>query len=424
MAEPSTTPGTTPVTDHRPVPRGVLPRGTQTWLMAGIAVGVIGIILIAGRPDPPARPASTVATAAQAPNPDRVRDYQDRLRILETRAAQDAQAAALAPPPSSPLAYDDGGSTVPEDPIVAERRRREYESLFASNVVLSRRAENERPDAGRALPATPAATRSAGEPATPSIDEIADAAVRATARAGVPSATTSLLPVAPASTAPGNTALPPPSRSPERPPRTEAIRAAGLLHRVLEGTVIDTVLANRLDGSVAAPVNCLVTNPIYSHSRQQVLIPAGARILGETKPVQAFGEARLAVAFHRLVMPDGSSYSLDEFLGTNQIGDAGLRDRVNQHYWSTFGAAGAVGLISGLAQYLGTAGLSRGSGDRTVIIAGGAGDATAQASLQVMNRFLNRMPTITIREGHRVKVYLTGDIELPAYEGPVVPEKF
>jgi len=42
----------------------------------------------------------------------------------------------------------------------------------------------------------------------------------------------------------------------------------------------------------------------------------------------------------------------------------------------------------------------------------------------VMNRFLNRMPTITIREGHRVKVYLTGDIELPAYEGPAVPEKF
>jgi len=424
MAEPSTTPGTTPVTDHRPVPRGVLPRGAQTWLMAAIAVGVIGIILIAGRPDPSARPSTTVATAPQAPNPDRVRDYQDRLRIVETRAAQEAQAAALAPPPSLSPAYDDAGSTAPEDPIVAERRRREYESLFASNVVLSRRAENERPDAGRVLPVPSTATHSAGEPASPSIDEIADAAVRATARAGVPSATTGLLPVAPTSPGPGTTASPPPIRSPERPARTEAIRAAGPLHRVLEGTVIDTVLANRLDGSVAAPVNCLVTNPIYSHSRQQVLIPAGARILGETKPVQAFGEARLAVAFHRLVMPDGSSYSLDEFLGTNQIGDAGLRDRVNQHYWSTFGAAGAVGLISGLAQYLGTAGLSRGSGDRTVIIAGGAGDATAQASVQVMNRFLNRMPTITIREGHRVKVYLTGDIDLPAYEGPAVPEKF
>jgi len=113
-------------------------------------------------------------------------------------------------------------------------------------------------------------------------------------------------------------------------------------------------------------------------------------------------------------MPDGSTLRLDQFLGLNQIGDAGLRDKVNHHYWSTFGAAAAVGLISGLAQWIGTAGFSDGPGDRTVIIAGGA-DAASQASLQVMSRFLNRLPTVTIREGHRVKVYVTSDLELPAY---------
>jgi type IV secretion system protein VirB10 len=123
-------------------------------------------------------------------------------------------------------------------------------------------------------------------------------------------------------------------------------------------------------------------------------------------------------------MPDGRTYRLDQFMGLNQIGDAGLRDRVNQHYLSTFGAAAAVGLISGLAQFLGSAGLGRGDGDRTVIIAGGVGDATAQASLQVMSRFLNRLPTVTIREGHRVKVYLTSDLELPAYVVPVLSSRF
>ena len=61
------------------------------------------------------------------------------------------------------------------------------------------------------------------------------------------------------------------------------------------------------------------------------------------------------------------------------------------------------------------AGYSNGSGDRTVVIAGGA-DAASQASLQVMSRFLNRLPTVTIREGHRVKVYLTSDLQLPAYQ--------
>ena len=179
---------------------------------------------------------------------------------------------------------------------------------------------------------------------------------------------------------------------------------------------MDAVLTNRLDGSAAAPVNCLITNPIYSHDGRFVLIPAGSRVLGETKPVQTLGETRLAVYFNRLVMPDGRTHRLDQFMGLNDIGDAGLRDQVNQHYKSTFGASAAVGLISGLAQFLGTAGFNRGDGDRTVIIAGGVGDATSQATAQAMNRFLNRPPSITIREGHRVKVYVTSDFELPAYQ--------
>ena len=212
----------------------------------------------------------------------------------------------------------------------------------------------------------------------------------------------------------GAGAIPTTPEQPRTPERTGPISAAGPLHRILEGTLVDAVLTNRLDGSTAAPVNCLVTNALYSHSGQHVVIPAGARLLGETKPVQSFGETRLAVAFHRLLMPDGRTYRLDQFIGLNQIGDAGLKDKVNHHYWSTFGAAAAVGLISGLAQWIGSAGYSSGSGDRTVIIAGGA-DAASQASLQVMSRFLNRLPTVTIREGHRVKVYLTSDLQLPAY---------
>ena len=422
------TPSSPPVTDHRPVPRGVLPRGMQTWLMVGVAVGMVAIIFVVGRPDPPARPAAAAAVAPVAPSPDHVRDYQDRLRAAELRAAHEAQAAAsLTASPRQPIPEEEWrGAPAPQDPLVSERKRRDYESLFASNVVLSRRPATQRPDAGGANTgsAAPTSARLAPNgqaPAAPSIDDIADAAVRATTRANAampaPSTVTTGLsaPTSQPSTAPNAT---------PRPARTDPISAAGPTRRLLEGTIIDTVLTNRLDGSVAAPVNCLVTTPVYSHGGEQIVIPAGARVLGETKPVQTFGETRLAVTFHRLVMPDGSTYSLDHFLGLNQIGDAGLRDQVNQHYWSTFGAAAAVGLVNGLAQFVGTAGLARGDGNRTVIIAGGAADAASQASVQTMNRFLNRLPTITIREGHRVQVYLTSDLELPAYASPAGAGRF
>jgi type IV secretion system protein VirB10 len=378
--------------------------------MVAIAVVMLAIIFIAGRPQAPndPRPATTVQPP---PNPDRVREYQERLRVLDERATREAQEAASSASAPQPT-YQDAQPARPEDPLAADRRRRAYESLFASNVVVSRRSDNEKSAAAR----SDLGDRSAPpiNNAAPSIDEIADAVVRATTRAGAalsPSAVTA----ASQSQAGGPAVAPATASGRGAEPRV----ATHPLHRLMEGTMLDTVLTNRLDGGVAAPVICLVTNPIYSMDRRHVLIPAGAKALGETKPVQGFGETRLAVAFHRLVMPDGTTYPLDDFIGVNQIGDAGLRDQVNHHYWSTFGAAGAVGLINGLAQSLSGLGFGTGDGDRTLIIAGSASDATAQASLQVMNRFLNRLPTITIREGHRMKVYLTGDIELPAYERPV-----
>lgn len=418
MADPQTL-GTVPVTDRRTPPRGVLPRGAQTWLMAGLAVGLLAIIVLTGRPVPAQRTSAPPSSQTATPNPDRLRDYQDRLRVLDERSRQQAQVDGV--PPATPVLYEDAGTVRETDPLEEEKRRREYESLFASNVVASRRIDGRAPLlAGSQEQAARPSGRAIAPSSAPNLDEVADAVVRATTRAALP-------PTAP------STDQPPVSRN-DRPggdsvrerslAPTEPIRASGPTHRLLEGTLIDAVLTNRLDGSSAAPINCLVTNPVYSHSGQHVVIPSGARILGRTTPVQSLGETRLAVSFHRLVMPDGSTYPLDQFMGLNQIGDAGLRDRVNQHYLSTFGAAAAVGLITGLSQYVGTAGFGRANADRTVVIAGGIGDATGQASAQVMQRFLNRLPTITIREGHRVKVYLTNDIEFPAYESSRNPLPF
>ena len=418
-----TAPGTAPLSDNRTAPRGALPRGTQTWLMVGLALGILGIIVFAGHPEPAKRTASAATPAALAPQTDRLRDYQDRLRVLDERARQQLATEprqSVMPQP----AYDQPTGAAPApDPVEADRKRREYESLFSSNVVMSRRPGADRLTAGTesqvpTLRSTGAPLNDPSAATPPNLDQVADAVVRATTRYAPPTAALTGTPsAAPTPNAAAATTTANATTSKLRPVATGPIASDGPTHRLLEGTVIDTVLTNRLDGSVAAPVNCLVTNAIYSHDGQYVVIPAGSRVLGETKPVQSYGETRLAVAFNRLVLPDGRTYRLDSFMGLNEIGDAGLRDQVDQHYRSTFGASAAVGLISGLAQFVGSAGLSRGSGS-TVIIAGGVGESTAQATTQTMNRYLNRLPNITIREGHRVKVYLTNDLDLPAYETP------
>ena len=38
-----------------------------------------------------------------------------------------------------------------------------------------------------------------------------------------------------------------------------------------------------------------------------------------------------------------------------------------------------------------------------------------------IDRFLNIMPDVIIREGHRVKVYISSDIQLPDYNNHTIP---
>jgi type IV secretion system protein VirB10 len=390
----------------------------QMWLMLGLAFGILAIIVLTGQTTPAERPVAVGPTPQPlAMNADRLRDYQDRLKVFDDRARQEPVSQPLLANPNQRVMYDGAPSpTETPDPLESERKRREYESLFASNVVMSRRP------GAQQLMNSPAPSRTgytgslSDLPAPPSLDDVAAAVMRASAQYAPPTQTSSPVTVA-AQSADGSANGPTPSARATNttPVSTGPITSTGPLHRILEGTVIETVLTNRLDGGVTAPVNCLVSTPVYSHDGRYLLVPAGSRVLGETKPVQGFGDKRLAVAFDRLVFPDGRTYRLDSFMGLNDIGDAGLRDQVNNHYRSTFGASAAIGLLSGFAQSLTSFGFNRGNAG-TVVIAGNVGDATAQATAQSMNRFLNRLPTVTIREGHRVKVYLTSDLELPAYD--------
>lgn len=359
---------TTSLHDRRPKPPGVLPRHLQMWLMAGIALVILVIILVTGRTAPAPRTA-TADRPAESPAAltERIRSYrqqlvEDQARQQQLIAQQQAAGSDATRPPNS--------DTTSRDAIADERRRREYQSLFADNVSFSRRANGE-----------------------PSAADHGHAGATGTA-AAVPSLN------------------PPPTSAAASEPVHEETPAPGPRMRLLEGTVIETVLTNRIDGSFAGPVNGLVTTPVYSLDRQAVLIPAGARVLGNVAPVQNWGESRLAVTFHRLVMPDGLTYSLDRFKGLDQIGETGLRDEVNRHYLQVFGASLAIGAISGLAQYNTQTGLTYSFGDA---YRQAAGASLANSTARVLDRYLNVLPTITIREGFRMKVYLTNDLQLPVY---------
>ncbi len=206
--------------------------------------------------------------------------------------------------------------------------------------------------------------------------------------------------------APNPGAAAPPS-SP-RPPGTaepgRSVRPADLpgWERIYEGSFLEGVLVTQLTGDFPGPVLAMVSVPFYSADRQRILIPRGARVVGTARAVQDPDQSRLAVAFHRLLLPDGSWIDL-EFTGLNQAGEGALQDEVDRHYFSTFAAAGAVGVVSGLAL----------AGGSPFGLRAGVGQGLGQSATSVLDRFLNRLPTITIRAGHRLRIWFTSDVLVP-----------
>ena len=372
----------------------------------------------------PSMPAKSAASAAPVQAPlevnetkiaemqNRIQDLQRQQLLAQTALAQQTRSLGPVPQDSAesqqPGAVAAGEQRPEEDPIQAERKRRAYVSLFASNVALSYRKASTNPS-------TPAPEPPLAVPA-PLPSEPDTAQVAQLLKEMQP---TSLSP-APLRNDSGET--PKDRKEEEKKPApvsaTSANAAAGKTYVLFEGTVLETVLINRLDGGFAGPVDCLLSTDVYSSDRQHLLMPAGSKLLGETRKVDAFGQTRLAVVFHRLLMPDGYSVSLDQFKGLNQIGDTGLRDRVNNHYLRIFGVSLAVGALGAVSEG-GTGGALNASGGD--LLRQGFAQSTAQSSTQILDKFLSVMPTVTIHEGHRVKVYLAGDLALPDYTNHKMP---
>ena len=197
----------------------------------------------------------------------------------------------------------------------------------------------------------------------------------------------------PSSPRPPGTAEPGRSVRPADPPGWE---------RIHEGSFLEAVLLTQLSGDFPGPVLAMVSVPFYSADRQRILIPRGTRVVGTARAVQDPDQSRLAVAFHRLIMPDGSWIDL-EFTGLNQAGEGALQDQVDRHYFSTFAAAGAVGVVSGLAL----------AGGSPFGLRAGVGQGLGQSATSVLDRFLNRLPTLTIRAGHRLRIWFTSDVLVP-----------
>ncbi|WP_299211505.1 TrbI/VirB10 family protein [uncultured Tateyamaria sp.] len=174
------------------------------------------------------------------------------------------------------------------------------------------------------------------------------------------------------------------------------------------GSVIEAALLTGLRSDLPGQISAQVTANVYdSPTGQFLLIPQGARLLGEYDSRVETGQRRLLLAWTRLILPDGRSIVLEREPGTDSAGYAGLEDGVDNHWGSLFLAAGLATILN--------IGLETGedNGDEIAeAIRDGTQDTIGRAGEAIVQRQLNIPPTLTIRPGFPVRVMVTRDLIL------------
>ena len=395
-------------------PKGALPGGLVTKVGIALITVLVAGLLFSSTLSRPDETAGGVAPEEQRPVDDRTgRSLDGRLDAETDRQMQQAAADADRErrqsdddrqEPDRQDADEDAGSAGVgigqaefelREALRLEEVERRTRSLRSLPVAQSHRDPNRTSNASGMSPSAPESPDAALDGALASLGQSL-AALEAEMTAGL--AAGEFAPGGGSSAAQidlptSRTSEPGRFVRPEDPPGWE---------RIPEGSFLEAVLLTQLSGEFPGPVLAMVSVPLYSADRQRVLIPRGARVVGTASAVQNRDQSRLAVAFHRLLLPDGSWVDL-EFAGLNQAGESALRDQVNRRYLSTFAVAGAVGALSGLTL----------AGAAAYGLQAGVGQGLGGSATSMLDRYLNRLPEITIRAGHRLRIWLTADVLVP-----------
>jgi len=191
---------------------------------------------------------------------------------------------------------------------------------------------------------------------------------------------------------------------------TDRIEAPTSPYVVQAGAVIAAALVTGLRSDLPGQVTAQVTENVYDGPTGRfLLIPQGARLIGQYDAQIAFGQNRALLVWNRLILPNGRSIVLERQPGADPQGFAGLEDQVDNHWGQLFKAA----MLSTILSVGAEAGTSSNENDLVQALRQGASDSISQAGRQVVGRSLTIQPTITIRPGFPVHVIVTRDLVFP-----------
>jgi len=178
------------------------------------------------------------------------------------------------------------------------------------------------------------------------------------------------------------------------------------------GFVIPATLISGVNSSLPGQIMAQVSQNIYdSPVGKWRLIPQGSRLVGTYSSEVEFGQARVLIAWQRIIFPDGKTMDIGAMPGADGLGYSGFRDQVNNHYLRIFGSALIMsGIIAGVALSQRDTGNAFGRQNAGSIMSQSLGQQLGRVTASLINRNINIAPTLEIRPGYRFNVIVTKDM--------------
>ncbi|WP_269716702.1 TrbI/VirB10 family protein [Caulobacter sp. NIBR2454] len=165
-----------------------------------------------------------------------------------------------------------------------------------------------------------------------------------------------------------------------------------------QGTIVPAVLETALNSDLPGFVRAVVTRDVRAFDGETVVIPRGAKLVGQYRNGVAAGQSRAFVVWTRLLRPDGVTIDLAS-PAADALGRGGLQGKTDQHFFQRFGAAILLSVISGAT--------TRNGGDTVVI--GSAQDASRIAEIALQKQ-IDIPPTIKVAQGAPIRVFVARDL--------------
>jgi len=188
---------------------------------------------------------------------------------------------------------------------------------------------------------------------------------------------------------------------------------------IIQGTIITAVLETAVDTELPGSMRAMVTRPVYSYDGNEILLPAGTRLIGNYNSKISLAQKRVLIAWNRAITPEGKSVTLAA-TGIDRLGRGGQEGNVDSRFMERFGSAVLITSISAIPSFITAAverkgnGSSGGSGNTTTSAASDlASDASKDlkdATSDVLEEYLKHPPVIRIPQGTLVKVFVNQDL--------------